>query len=260
MKLLFSFFMLFLIKKSTAQENIFIGKIEYIQETKLLSGEFAPKGNSEFETFFNNESYAFVQQMKVDIDGTVDRLMVKSMPNEIVGDSFEIAKQRESIKRQLGASLNRPAVAKTFINFMTNIAQKPKVIGNKSYCLIDSLSKIIWELKEETLTIEGLFCQKARGFFIDKYYDVWFAPSVPFAAGPLYMHGLPGVIVLATSEDEKTRYRMKSLTYPLASPVKMSSCNGEKQISKTQFMMLQSKKREAFLQNMEEMKKKNDKQ
>jgi GLPGLI family protein len=259
MKLLCSFLMLLLIKNSIAQENIFIGKIEYIKETKLLSGEFVPKGNAESVTFFNTTSYAFVLNMKIDIDGAADRLMKKSMPNEIAGDSFEIARQTESIKKQLEAQLIRTATAKTFINFTNNVAQKPKTIDNESYCVIDTLPKINWQLKEDTITIEGLLCQKARGFFIDKYYSVWFAPSIPFAAGPLNMHGLPGIIVLATSEDEKTRYRMKSLTYPLLSTVKMISCNGEKQISPTQFMLLQSKKREAFLQNMEDIKNKNDK-
>jgi GLPGLI family protein len=258
MKVLYSFLLLMLVKTVNAQENTFIGKIDYVKERKLLSGEFVPRDNAESETFFNSTAYAFVQKSTVDIDAMVDKHM-KAMQKEATVDSFEIARQRQSIKRQLESQIASSSTSKTVINFSTNVAQKIRKADTESYCVIDSLAKIVWQLREDTMTIEGLLCQKARGFFIDKYYDVWFAPSVPFAAGPLYMHGLPGVIVLATSEDEKTRYRMKSLAYPLASPVKMSSCNGEKQISKTQFMMLQSKKREAFLQDMEEMKKNNEK-
>ena len=251
--------MLFLMfKNSNAQENVFIGKINYVKETKLLSGEYVTKNNAESETYFNSTSYAFVQNMKIDIDGLTDRGM-KSMPNQMAGDSFEVARLREKIKKQIESQISTTSASKTFIDFKHNVAHKPKIIANNNYCVIDTLPTIIWQLKEDTMTIEGLLCQKARGFFIEKYYTVWFAASVPYAAGPLNMHGLPGVIVLATSEDDKTRYKMKSLNYPLQTPVKITGCNGAKQISTTEFLQLQSKRREAMKQSMEDFKNKNDK-
>ncbi len=241
-----------------AQENIFLGKIIYVKETKLLSGEYIIKNNAESETYFNSTSYAFVQNMKIDIDGLTERGM-KSMPNQMAGDSFEVARLREKIKKQIESQISSASASKTFIDFNNNVVHKPKIIANNSYCVIDTLPKIIWQLKEDTMTIEGLLCQKARGFFIEKFYTVWFAASVPFAAGPLNMHGLPGVIVLATSEDDKTRYKMKSLNYPLQTPVKITGCNGGKQISPTEFLQLQAKGREAMKQSMEDIKNKNDK-
>ncbi len=257
MKILCSFLMLLLFKNSNAQENVFIGKINYVKETKLLSGEYVARNNAESETYFNSTSYAFMQNMKIDFDGLTDKAM-KTMPNQVAIDSFEVARQREKIKKQIESQIGASS-SKTFIDIKTNVAHKPRIIANNSYCVIDTLAKIVWELKEDTMTIDGLLCQKARGFFIDKFYTVWFASSVPFAAGPLKMHGLPGVIVLATSEDDKTRYRMKSLNYPLQTPEKISGCNGGKQISPTESLQLEAKAREAMKQSMEDFKNKNDK-
>jgi GLPGLI family protein len=259
MKLLFSFLLLFLIKTVAAQENTFIGKIDYVKERKLLSGEYMPRDNADYETFFNSTAYLFVQKSSIDIDGIVDKQM-KNIPKESSIDSFEIARERAKLKRQLENDIGTKIAYNTIINFSTNVSQRVRKNDYGSYCVVDSLSKIGWQLKEDTMTIEGLLCQKARGFFIDKYYDVWFAPSVPFAAGPLKMHGLPGVIVLATSEDGKTRYRMKTLTYPLTTPIKVSGCNGEKQISGYNYTLLEAKRMQESRQYMEEMKKKNDKQ
>lgn len=257
MKITQLFFLVCLNMYSNAQENIFIGKINYVKESQLLSGEYVSKSNAESETYFNSTSYAFVQNTKIDINALAERAM-KTLPNEMAGDSFEVARQREKIKKQIGSQITA-GDTKTVIDFKDNVAQKPRIIENNKYCVIDTLPKIIWQLKEDTMTIEGLLCQKARGFFIDKFYTVWFAPSVPFAAGPLKMHGLPGVIVLATSEDDKTRYKMKNLNYPLQTPVKISGCNGGKQISPTEFLQMQAKGREAMKQSMDDYKNKNDK-
>jgi GLPGLI family protein len=258
MKLLYSLLLLLVVKNSNAQEGDYVGKVDYVKERKLLSGEYVPRDNGNSETFFNSSSYTFIQKSLTDIDAMAEKFM-KTRPKDLLSDSFEIARQKENIKRQLESQISQSTTGKTFVNFSNNVARKINRLDGDSYCVIDSLPKINWELKTDTMTMEGLLCQKARGFFIDKYYTVWFAPTVPFAAGPLHMHGLPGIIVLATSEDEKTRYRMKSLTYPLSSPIKMSGCNGEKEITKFNFNILQSKQIRAARENIEDLKKTHDK-
>ena len=257
MKLLILFTTFLFCTTIKAQEVVFIGKIEYVKESKLLSNEYVSKGNGESQTYFNNSSYAFVQSSSINIEDIVNRqisTMPKEVLNEIGNDSFAMARHKQKLMQQLESQVGSSAISKTFIDFKTHVALKPKKIEDKNYCVIDSLPKPNWELKEYTLAIEGLLCQKARGLFIGKYFTVWFAPSVPFSAGPLNMHGLPGIIVLATSEDEKTRYRMKTLTYPLANQVKLLGCRGEKEISNTEYLYLQSGKRAKIKQDMEDFK------
>jgi GLPGLI family protein len=254
MKLIITLFTLAFFNCSTAQDHKFVGKIEYVKENKLLSGEYASKSNGESVTFFSESSYSFENKQTYDYEKLAS-LAVKSIPNEYANDSFEIARQKEKIKRQFETQLGNTNSPSTIINYKDHIAFKAKEISGTKYCIVDSLQKISWILIEDTLTIDGLLCQKASGMFIGRKFNVWFAPSIPFAAGPLNMHGLPGIIVLATSEDEKVRYRMKALTYPLATPIVKQSCNGGKQISNTDFMYLQANKRSEMKQQMEDYKK-----
>ncbi len=242
-----------------AQENRYLGKVQYVKETKLSSGNYSPRINGETDTYFNNDSYVFITGTGLDIGKLTDKVL-KSMPSQFRSDSFEVARQREKITAQLEKDLADKAVTKTFINYSTNISVKPKQEDGQKFCVVDTLGRFNWELKEDTMRLDDLLCQNARVFFVDKYYSVWFAPSIPFAVGPFNLHGLPGIIVLATSEDEKTRYRMTSLTYPLETPYLLNSCTGEKQISGNEFRILEAKRRETAKQRAEEFKQKNDKQ
>jgi GLPGLI family protein len=237
-----------------AQESKFLGKIEYIQETKLQSGEYNSKVNGESYSIFNSDSYSFSnKQGSLDYDKIAEKT-VKSLPKEYAMDSFEIAKfkkqQIQKLKQQI-----KPTNSQTNIDYSNHVSLKSRSVGDDKYCVVDTLLKINWELKEDTMTIDGLVCQKARGFFVSKFYTVWFAPSIPFSAGPLNMHGLPGLIILATSEDEKIRYRMKSINYPLQSPIMQKNCQGEKQVTNAEFMRIQGETRKNMQNQIDERKK-----
>ncbi len=258
MKSLILFFTFLIVNKSYSQVQSFTGKIEYIQETKLQSGEYNSKVNGESYSIFNSESYSFSNNQGVlDYDKIAEKT-VKNMPKEYGIDSFEIARLKkqliEKLKKQISSNNSQ-----TNIYYSNHIALKSKAIGDDKFCVVDSLPKINWELKEDTMTIDELVCQKARGFFINKFYTVWFAPSIPFSAGPLNMHGLPGLIILAISEDEKIRYRMKSINYPLQNPIIQKNCQGEKQITSTEFNRIQGERRNNFKLEIEESKNKNGK-
>jgi GLPGLI family protein len=241
-----------------AQESKFIGKIEYIQETKLQSGEYNSKVNGESYSIFNSDSYSFSnKQGSLDYDKIAEKT-VKNIPKEYANDSFEIARLKNQIVQKLKQQTNTNN-RETNIYYSNHVAFKSRSIGDDKFCVVDTIPKINWELKEDTLTIDGLVCQKARGYFISKFFTVWFAPSIPFSAGPLNMHGLPGLIILAISEDEKIRYRMKSINYPLQNPIIQKNCKGEKQVTNTEFMSIQGERRKENKEKFEELKNKNGK-
>jgi GLPGLI family protein len=254
MKMLLCFLCALFYNNLNAQDYIFNGKIEYAKETKNLSGEYVVKSNGESHTYFNKDYYLYQQSTTLDVEKQIDRL-IKLLPKEAGElDSFELKRQRVNLKKQLEDQLSKKLNPISIVNYSQSIAYKPKIIGDINYCLVDTLGKIDWQLLNDTLTIEGLLCQKAKGWFVGKYYFVWFAPQIAFPAGPLNMHGLPGIIVLATSEDEKTRYRMKKLEYPLAETIKFSGCGNAKKIDNFEFMQLQAKQMEKMKHDMEEAK------
>jgi GLPGLI family protein len=254
MKFLITIILLAINIATFSQSQIFIGKIEYVKENKLQSGEYNSNKNGESYSLFNSSSYCFTNaQGSIDYNKIVDRA-ANTIPKEYAIDSFEMAKfkkqQIQKLKQQI-----KPNNSQTNIDYSNHVSLKSRSVGDDKYCVVDTLPKINWELKEDTMTIDGLVCQKARGFFVNKFYTVWFAPSIPFSAGPLNMHGLPGLIILATSEDEKIRYRMKSINYPLQIPIMQKNCKGEKQVTTTEFMSIQGESRKNIQNQIDERKK-----
>lgn len=245
---------------SQIQKNI--GKIEYSRESMLTSGTY--KEYDKITSYFNATSYCIMVTPKpVDIDALVASQMkvlnkYSSIYNTVPLDSLEIQHQKAKIKAQIEElRKGKDNSIKTFIDYGKHISLMPRKIGDEGYCVTDTLKKIDWILLEDTMTVEGLFCQKAKGFVLGRFYDIWFAPSIPFAAGPVSIHGLPGIIVLATSEDKKMRYQLTKLEYPLSNTVEFTGCTNEKTITRAAFLQLQENYRKERQQKREELKKTN---
>jgi GLPGLI family protein len=76
-------------------------------------------------------------------------------------------------------------------------------LGLGKYCLQDTITKLDWSLTNETKTIEGFLCYKATT--IDEVINqkegfkftitAWYCPKIPVSIGPLYLNGLPGLIL-----------------------------------------------------------------
>lgn len=237
--ILFSFFYSY----SIAQSIEFNGKIEYTFETQLASGSY--KESIQSITYFN-QTYQCTQQVQklqsVDnlIEAQLNKIVLAYKKNGIEKDSFELAKEKAKLKVQLEERFKKMDLTMNrFMEYNSNVSLQPLNIGTDAYCVVDTLSKLNWILLEDTMTIEGLFCQKAKGGYNNRFYEVWFAPSIPFAAGPTIFYGLPGIIVMATSEDKKRRYRMTKIEYPLSKNIQLPNCENEKKISWKEFTVLQ---------------------
>lgn len=60
-----------------------------------------------------------------------------------------------------------------------------------------------WELTMETDTLLGVEVMKANTFYAGRYYEAWFAPSIPISYGPHVFSGLPGLIMKVQDVDKK---------------------------------------------------------
>lgn len=253
--ILFSFFYSY----SIAQSIEFNGKIEYTFETQLASGSY--KESIQSITYFN-QTYQCTQQIlkSPNFDSLnnarLDKLAQAYKKYGIEKDSFELAKEKAKFKTQIEESYKKAdATINKFIAYSNDISSMPLKVGSDAYCVIDTLAKINWTLLEDTMTIEGLFCQKAKGLYKNLFYEVWFAPSIPFAAGPTMFYGLPGIIVMATSEDKKRRYKMTKIEYPLSKNIQLANCENERRISWKEFLELQAKYKIEMQKKREELLK-----
>lgn len=68
-----------------------------------------------------------------------------------------------------------------------------------------------WKLQKDTLTLEKYKCQSATTQFEGRRWKVYFTREVPLNFGPYKFHGLPGLIVKATSEDGEYEFELVSL-------------------------------------------------
>lgn len=69
------------------------------------------------------------------------------------------------------------------------------------YITHEPLAKVEWELADDTLTINELFCQRAVGKLYGKSWTVWYTEEIPSSAGPWKLRGLPGLIVKAEDKE-----------------------------------------------------------
>jgi GLPGLI family protein len=81
-----------------------------------------------------------------------------------------------------------------YTSFTKNISVSTRY--NHQYLVEDKLTPFNWELTGEVATIAGLPCRKATHKYPSgKIAEAWFTDQIPFSAGPLSFHGLPGLIL-----------------------------------------------------------------
>ena len=60
-----------------------------------------------------------------------------------------------------------------------------------------------WEISDSTKNILGYECVKATTDFHGRKWTGWFSPEIPVSNGPWKLGGLPGVILEASTDDDK---------------------------------------------------------
>ena len=64
-----------------------------------------------------------------------------------------------------------------------------------NYYYEEAIPNFDWQLLDETKTISGLKCQKAKMSFRGRDYEAWYSTEVALPYGPYKFGGLPGLIV-----------------------------------------------------------------
>lgn len=72
-------------------------------------------------------------------------------------------------------------------------------IDNYTYTV--GMNDIQWEIGDSVRTILGYECQQAMTDYHGRRWIVWFTPDIPIAEGPWQLHGLPGLIFEAVTDD-----------------------------------------------------------
>lgn len=70
-----------------------------------------------------------------------------------------------------------------------------------------------WTIASDTIHIAGIVCQKAEGFFGNRKWIAWFAPSIPVSDGPYKFSGLPGLILRIYDSQRYWNFDIASLRH-----------------------------------------------
>lgn len=85
-------------------------------------------------------------------------------------------------------------IYKDRLNSHIKIVDRASAEGN-DFLIEDAIGKLPWQIENETDTILGYVCQKAKLSFRGRDYIAWFAADIPVNDGPWKFMGLPGLIL-----------------------------------------------------------------
>jgi len=175
------FLLLLSIKFYAQQTHNILGQIEYVRSTDLLDGS---ELNGPCNLYIGQNESLFIH-------------LNTPEESKIIEDGFSIEKISAD---KDGFPIYINLESKTYIE-KTTISSKEKL------CVLeDALAPINWQILEEVKKIGTFKCQKAQGTFRGRKYIVWFTADIPFSGGPHKLHGLPGLILDAKSEDGKVAF------------------------------------------------------
>ncbi|RZK42112.1 MAG: GLPGLI family protein [Pedobacter sp.] len=86
-----------------------------------------------------------------------------------------------------------------------------EMIALTGYLVEETAPKIDWKINKDTMSFSGVVCQKATANFEGKNWTAWFAPSLPFQAGPWKLNSLPGLIIEAYDDQKHTYFEFAGI-------------------------------------------------
>lgn len=129
----------------------------------------------------------------------------------------------------------------------------------KNFIVIDTLQQLgKWEITKEMSTIMGYKCQKANIEYNGERYSAWFAPDLPYNAGPEIFRGLPGLILKVSNENGYVGYEAIELLIPYKGVIPEFNNTGNTIIRKDWVVFINDynkKEREARKNQLEQEKR-----
>lgn len=156
----------------------------------------------------------------------VGQKVTKSLPmTSYLSDTqkgMDIADYRNRLaKEQIETLTHMPIVWTNYPEGETTVRE---TIFPRRFDGYEPTPKLTWTLTTDTLHISGYLCYRAETTFRGIHWEVWYTEEVPSSAGPWRLHGLPGLIVKATSEPHSftlTELRRENTAITYTSNIKI---------------------------------------
>ena len=93
----------------------------------------------------------------------------------------------------------------------TLIISKNNVSKNESHYVKQDALIINWNVTDEQKKIENFKCYKAIGNYGNRVFTAWYTPEIPTRLGPWKLHGLNGLIIKVSDEENEISFTLRQI-------------------------------------------------
>ncbi|MEO6948030.1 MAG: GLPGLI family protein, partial [Ginsengibacter sp.] len=80
-----------------------------------------------------------------------------------------------------------------------------------TYLIEEPDNNIDWKITNDTMSFEGIHCQKATAHYKGRNWIAWYATELPFQSGPWKLNGLPGLIIDAYDDKNEVKFQFAGM-------------------------------------------------
>jgi GLPGLI family protein len=198
-----------------------------------------------FVFFISN--MAFAQFTKIEYDTNIDLsgLMKKQNLKKselIIGNDVSLTnlyvKNMDSLKANLPSNTTLIKIGSDTVKYFKDFKKmklfSEEKIFNKIFEVEDELDIFDWEITNDSISILGHICFKAKTFFRGREFEAYFTNEIAISDGPMKFNGLPGLILKvklinsnaifeATATKITNNYSVKNILNPFQKPIEYTN-------------------------------------
>lgn len=126
-------------------------------------------------------------------------------------------------------------------------------VASQEFVYKDELKPQEWEILDDTTTILGYHCQKAKCHFKGRDYEAWFTTEIPISEGPWKFYGLPGLITKLY--DTKKHYTFELIGFQKTEePIDTKTPADSRKIERKEFLRMKFGEKGETIKKMEAAK------
>lgn len=122
-----------------------------------------------------------------------------------------------------------------------------EIIMSNKYTFTEPMGQFIWELHDDTDSINGFFVRKATCGYSGRNWIAWYAPEIPVSDGPYTFNGLPGLILNLYDTDNHYVFSFLSIEVPFKKMYVDMQQKGYTEVDKMDFLKAKDRKWDSFV-------------
>jgi len=145
--------------------------------------------------------------------------------------SYNLRKMDTIISQNKSTDINDPAMLEarrkyrynnTYnIHIKENDVEFHSRLGTNEFVYDEEL-QLGWDLKNDSTQIMGHDCKNATIIYGGRQWEAWYAPDLPFNAGPYKFKGLPGLILKVTDSTGDFDFEARAMGVKSKAPLEKS--------------------------------------